>query len=124
VQVLEALAVAADDDQVHALLVLDGEVAHGPAVGARDAEAQRARAPAVELGLGELEREPAVRDGQAADRIGGGHLHLLLGVRRVRVRSGGAVGTEGAAHQNGGSEDQRQGAGDAGDRRGLHAATA
>ena len=31
VQVLEAAAVAADDDQVHAPLVLDLEVAHGAA---------------------------------------------------------------------------------------------
>jgi hypothetical protein len=90
VYVLEAPAVAAGDDDVHALVVLDGEVAHRPAVGVRDAEAQRAGAAALELAIGELQREAAIRDGETADGVGGGlsrvalvHFHLLLGVGAI-----------------------------------------
>ena len=49
-QVLEAGEVAARDDQVHALLVLDVEVADGLAASVDDAKAQLLSAAALELG--------------------------------------------------------------------------
>ena len=94
--VLEAAAVAAHDDQVHALLVLDLEVAHGPAAGATDAEAEHVRTAALEGGVLESERQPVVRDGETAGplpermrrRRG---LPLWVSVRSSPLRSGPTV---------------------------------
>ena len=51
VQVLEAGQVAADDDEVHPLLVLDVEVAHGPATVVDDPEAHGLRPAREQRGI-------------------------------------------------------------------------
>ena len=77
VQVLEAGHVAAHDDEVHALGVLDVEVAHGLAVAVDDPEGQLERL-ALRRGIAsEFEREALLADRQAAHRL---RRHLLLAV--------------------------------------------
>ena len=70
VQVLEAGHVAAHDDEVHALGVLDVEVAHGPAA-AVDDRGRRARSarPAARCVRASSSVRPFVADGEAADGL-------------------------------------------------------
>ena len=78
-EVLEAGEVAADDDQVHAALVLDVVVAHGLAALVEHAEGEALLAAAAQLGREDVELEPGVvRDGEAVD---------LGGARRGRPAS-------------------------------------
>ena len=88
-EVLEARQVAAGDDQVHALGVLDVEVAHRLAAVVDDAEAQLPAAPAAQLGIRDDQAQAMVGDGEAAD----GHRHLVAAVahpgRSVAARRGG-----------------------------------
>jgi hypothetical protein len=79
VQVLEARGVAAHDDEVHLLLVLDLEVAHGLAVAVDDAEGERLRAQAV--------RERRAVDDQAVAVL----RHLQARRRRSRRAAAAAV---------------------------------
>jgi hypothetical protein len=83
VQVLEAGQVAPHDDHVHALGVLDVEVAHGLAV-AGDPERQRLPP--------ELERVAAVADREAAN----GHLAVDLRLGAAGVDIDAAAGERGA----------------------------
>ena len=114
---LEAGQVAADDDQVHPLGVLDVEVVHGAAVLAEDAEREPERRARTCGAAGEVEREAVLADGEAAHRIGG-HGHA------VSVRRGGRVvhPVDGAAGQCRGAEDDGQDGGEGGELdRGGHA---
>ncbi len=85
VQVLEAREVAAGEDQVHALLVRDVEVADRPAVLVDDPEAQGLGAAAPQLGLVDDELQVVGGDAEPADGVGrvggvgGGHVVLRLG---------------------------------------------
>ena len=87
VQVLEAAPVAAHDDQVHALLVRDLEVAHR-AAGTGDREPQRGGLASRERRGDELQAQALVGDRETADRIGGGGhfavlvVHTPVGLRR------------------------------------------
>ena len=78
VQVLEAGQVAAGEDQVHALLVRDVEVAHGRAVVLDDPERERLLAAAAQLGLLDRDAQAAVGDREA--------VHLGLGARMLAAR--------------------------------------
>ena len=69
VQVLEAGHVAAHDDEVHALGVLDVEVAHGPAAAVDDPEGELERLALRRGAAGELERQALLADGEAAHRL-------------------------------------------------------
>ena len=69
VQVLEAGHVAAHDDEVHALGVLDVEVAHGLAAAVDDPEGELERLALRGGAAGELERQALLADGQAAHRL-------------------------------------------------------
>jgi hypothetical protein len=86
VQVLEAREVAPGDDQVHAPLVLEVELAHGLAVLADDAERERRRHAAPQLRLLDDEPEPSVRHRQAANRLGGRRFAGVRGVLGVAAR--------------------------------------
>ena len=123
-KVLEAVAVTPYHDQVHALLVLDLEVAHRPAIGAADAEAQLARAGALEDGAVELEREAALRDREPPNRGGSSRATgVAAGVGVVRVPAAigarlraalaAAVGPHGVTRERGRAEhqDERHGEG-------------
>ena len=82
VQVLEALGVAADDDQVHALVLLHLEVAHGAALAVEDPEAQRCPLATGQLRAVEGEREAVRADREAGNRLrarGSGAVTALLG---------------------------------------------
>ena len=80
VEVLEAGEVAAGEDQVHALLVLDVEVADGVPVLPDDVEAQRLGTAAPQLGLLDDDAQLVVGDAEAAHGVGlgGGHVPALL----------------------------------------------
>ena len=122
-QVLEAGHVAAHDDEVHALGVLDVEVAHGLPAAVGDPERQL-EAPARLRGPPrELEREAVVADRQAAHRHRRrghpAHVGGLLGRRAP------GMDVEPAARERGAGEHQRQHDGEAGElRERVHAATA
>ena len=136
-QVLEAGPVAADDDQVHPLLVLDLEVAHG-AIGTVDREAQRGRAAARERGRGELQAQAVVGDGEAADRVrlvAALGLAAVTGLRLVAAMPGRGIGAlggvvgpirpDGAAGDGGHAEHDREDRREAEQLgRGAHAGTA
>ena len=121
VQVLEAVAVAAHDDQVHAAGVLDLEVAHGLAILVADREAKQRVVAARQLVASEIERQPALADGEPAHRFGRlvgevvAQFHSLVGhrggVRRrhrggVRPRRGLAVGSDRPSDSSRAPEDQ------------------
>ena len=108
-QVLEAGQVAPGEDQVHALLVLDVEVADRGPVLVDDAEAQRLVAAARQLGPVDDEPQPALGDAEAADRVGGGGVALHGRGARLRV---GAARLDRAARQRGGREGDDQQAGE------------
>ena len=113
-QVLEAAAVAAHHDQVHALLVLDLEVADRPAAGASDAEAQLADATALELGGVERERQAVVGHSEAADGVRGGLAGVAALLGGARMPAGlhtvlaATVGTHGVTGERGRAEDQHE----------------
>ena len=69
VQVLEAGHVAAHDDEVHALGVLDVEVAHGLSAAVDDPEGQLERLALRRGPARELERESLLADREAAHRL-------------------------------------------------------
>ena len=139
VQVLEAATVAADDDQVHALLVRDLEVAHRAARVA-DGEAQRGRGAARERGGGEREAQAVLGDGEAADRVGGSWPAIAASPDRARprrrrrharafvraaLRGALAVRPDRLAGGDGDAEHQREQRGEARELQwGAHAATA
>jgi hypothetical protein len=141
VQVLEAGQVAAGDDQVHALLVLDVEVADGVAAVVHDAEAQLLGAAATQLRIVDDDAQAVLGDRQAADRMrglligvaaglalgvgGGGHVVLLVGgamgalglggragVRRARLV---AIGIDRTAGQRAAAEQDGERRGEAGE---------
>ena len=87
-QVLEAGEVAAGEDQVHALLVLDVEVADGLAALVDDAEAQLLGAAAAQLGLLDDDAQVAGGDAEAADRVGRHVLALRPPCARSRRPAG------------------------------------
>ena len=97
--VLEGAAVAAHDDQVHALLVLDLEVAHGPAAGATNAEPENVRTAALEGGVLESERQPVVRDGKTPDRRRSGRVGGVVSIVGLRVFRTAAVRADRAARE-------------------------
>ena len=110
-EVLEAGEVTADDDQVHAALVLDVVVAHGLAALVEDAEGEALLAAAAELGREDLELQPGVvRDGEAVD-LRGAVVRAVPGtaVGAAGHRLGGLLapggGIEGAAGGRGGDEE-------------------
>ena len=125
-QVLEAAPVAPDDDQVHALLVGDLEVAHR-AVRPVDGETQRGRLAARKGRRGEREPQAVLGDREAADRVGGGHLAMLVvhtpvGLRRrstVTIRADRAARNRGDAEHQAEQEREARELGD-----GVHAGTA
>ena len=91
VEVLEAGQIAPGDDQVHALLVRDVEVAHRAAVRAGDPEAQRLGAAAVELRVGDDDPHAVLSDGEAANLVGRvGHVGVLPWLAGRRGPEGGA----------------------------------
>ena len=90
VQVLEAGQVAAGDDQVHALRVLDVEVAHRLAALVDDPEGEPLGRPRRSSGSSTTTRRPSSataspRTGSRGGVLGlaGGHLGVLLGFGRV-----------------------------------------
>ena len=131
-QVLEAGHVAAHDDEVHALGVLDVEVAHGLAAAVDDPEGQLERLALRRGAASELEREALLADREAAHRL---RRHLLLAVaiavggHRAHAGLGGSLGLAGvdvdpAAGERGAGEDQRQHDGEPGEPGGdVHAVT-
>jgi hypothetical protein len=117
VQVLEAGSVAADDDHVHAALVLELELAHRlVALADREHELRRLR--------GDLQREVAFRDREAADRVDSG---LVAVFTHTPFGYGGALAVR-SDHVTGGdghAEHQHQQRGEAGQlQRGAHAGSA
>ena len=105
VQVLEAGQVAPGEDQVHALLVLDVEVAHGLAARVVDPEAQRRFAAAAQLGVVDDDAQAVGGDREAAHGVGGvcgGHLGVLL--RGVFA----GLGSDRAARDRRAAEQQRE----------------
>ena len=112
VQMLEAGEVAAGEDQVHALLVLDVEVADRAAAVVGDAEAERLGAAAAQLAARDDEPEPVLRDREAADRVGRGLVGALLGHvpgRLAGLRRGAAGLDRAACQRRGGEGDDEEG---------------
>jgi hypothetical protein len=94
VQVLEAGRVAPHQDQVHALLVLDLEVAHGVALLVDDPVAQALLAAALEIGGVDDEPQPVLGDRESADVVAGACVLVRLGGVAAAV----AVRCRGGAH--------------------------
>ena len=112
-QVLEAGQVAAGDDQVHALLVRDVEVAHGLAVVVDDPERERLLAAAAQLGLRDRDAQAAVGDGEAVDLGLAARMVATVncGVRSVPAHRGvvaARIGIDHLARQRAGSEQDGQ----------------
>jgi hypothetical protein len=108
--VLEAGQVAADDDEVHPLGVLEVKVAHSAPVLAEDAEGEPKLGVGRRGAAGEVEREAVLADREAAHRIGA-HVHGVFGGRGGWVMDA----ADGAAGQCGGAEDQGQDGGEGGE---------
>ena len=110
-QVLEAGEVAAGEDQVHALLVRDVEVADRAAVLVDDPEAQGLGAAAPQLGLLDDDLQVVGGDGEPADGVGrvggvgGGHVVLRLGRACRRIL---AVRLDRRARERRAPEQQRE----------------
>ena len=120
-QVLEAAEVAAGDDQVHALGVLDVEVAHRAARAVDDPEADLLGGAAPQLGVLDDQSHAVGGDRQAAHGHGGGHAAVLLG-GRVAARSRRAAH---GAGERAGAEQGGQDRGEAGElRERAHTTTA
>ncbi len=123
VDVLEAGQVAAHDDHVHALGVLDVEVLDGVPVAVGDAEGELEGLVCVRRGAGELERIAVLGDGQAADGLRRHRLHAVGGVLVVR----GLAGTDvhAAAGERRAAEGEHEDRGEAGQAGGdAHASSA
>ena len=121
---LEAGQVAAHDDDVHALGVLDVEVAHGPAVAAGDAEAELEALAPGRGRAGELERQAPVAHREAADRLHDGRFLAVPGHGRRGVGLAG-VDVDAAAGERGAAEREHEQGGEPGELRGgAHADTA
>ena len=89
---------------MHALLVLDVEVADGLAVVVDDAEAQRLRAAAAQLGVVHDQAQAVLGDREAADRargLVGGRVHVSCGGRLVVA----GLGADRGARERGSAED-------------------
>ncbi len=118
VQVLKAGQVAAGDDEVHPLLVLDVEVAHRPATVVDDPEADRHPSGPAQRGILEDEAQAVFGHPQPA--------HGMLGAGLVmRVRGGGRViafRADRGTRERAAGEQHRQHAGECREpRRGFHA---
>jgi hypothetical protein len=136
-KVLEAREVAAGEDQVHALLVRDVEVAHRPAAGVHDAEREAFARASPQVRVVHDDAQAVLGHRESADRmllagvtapgvaarsgLGVAGLGSALGVRGLRRV---AVRVDGAAREGGPARHQGEEGRESGElRRSGHGAT-